>query len=393
MGFLKKNSFLFFILISFFVVSCASSDKKDAKTSVVPPHHNSFDVDEILDGEGLASGFNHFLRIGIKTDVKSFMLECDAEILDKKEKVLNTVQGRFKIAAVSGGISVGSKVFNTDMIKFRSELLPIKVEGVMFRGEIEVYLKNAKLIVVNNLDIEDYVKGVINKEAIPSWPIEAKKTQAVLARTFAIYQKMFHPRSEFFDLAPTVLDQVYGGLGKEDETSVEAVNATKGEIITLGNDPVKIYFHSTCGGTISSSAEVWKKDEPHLQQLHCPYCTKSSLYRWTRNIKAADIAKKLGVKSVKSISTVRGKTRVDSVVVDGKKFPVNKFRELVGFSVIWSNDFTVTKSGDKFVFSGKGAGHGVGVCQWGMAGMAKLGKNHYEILKFYLKGIEIGKMY
>ena len=173
------------------------------------------------------------------------------------------------------------------MLKFSSELIPIKFEGKMFRGEIEVYLKNSKLIVVNKLDIEDYVKGVINKEAVPSWPIEAKKTQAVLARTFAVYQKMFNPRSEFFDLAPTVLDQVYDGLGKEDVTSVEAVNATRGEIITLGSDPAKIYFHSTCGGTISSSAEIWKKDEPHLQELKCPYCTKSSLYRWKRNLKAA----------------------------------------------------------------------------------------------------------
>ena len=353
----------------------------------------AFNVDEMLDGEGLTSGFTNFLRIGIKTDVRSFMLEGDAQILDKKEKVISSVQGRFQVSAVTGGIKVGGRIFNADMIKFTSELIPLKVEDRMFRGEIEVYLKNAKLIVVNKLDIEDYVKGVINKEAIPSWPIEAKKTQAVLARTFAVYQKMFNPRSEFFDLAPTVLDQVYDGLGKEDVTSVEAVNATRGEVITIGSDPAKIYFHSTCGGTISSSAEIWKKDEPHLQELHCPYCTKSSLYRWKRNLKAADIAKKLGVKSVKSISTVRGKTRVESVVVDGKKIPVNKFRELVGFSVIWSNDFTVSKSGANFVFSGKGAGHGVGVCQWGMAGMAAQGKNHYEILKFYLKGIEIRKMY
>ena len=374
MNFLKNFSFLFILFIFVFPL-------------------RAFDVDEILDGNGLSSGFTHFLRIGIKTDIVSFPLEGDAEILNKNDKVLSTVQGRFQISAVSGGINVGGKIFKTDKIKFRSELIPLKVEGRMFRGEIEVYLKNAKLIVVNKLDIEDYVKGVINKEAIPSWPIEAKKTQAVLARTFAVYQKMFNPRSEFFDLAPTVLDQVYDGLGKEDVSSVEAVNATRGEVITLGNDPAKIYFHSTCGGTISSSAEIWKKDEPHLKELHCPYCTKSSLYRWKRNIKAADIAKKLGVKSVKSIKTVRGKTRVDSVVVDGKKFPVNKFRELVGFSVIWSNDFTVSKSGVNFIFSGKGAGHGVGVCQWGMAGMAAQGKNHYEILKFYLKGIEIRKMY
>ena len=374
MDLLKKLSFLFIFF-----------------TFVFPIH--AFDVDEFLDGDGLSSGFTHFLRIGIKTDIVSFLLEGDAQIFDKQEREIGKIQGQVSVSAEHGGIKVGSKVFKDSMLKFTSELIPLKFEGRMFRGEIEVYLKNSKLIVVNKLDIEDYVKGVINKEAIPSWPVEAKKTQAVLARTFAVYQKMFNPRSEFFDLAPTVLDQVYDGLGKEDVTSVEAVNSTKGEIVTLGSDPAKIYFHSTCGGTISSSAEIWKKEEPHLQELHCPYCTKSSLYRWKRNLKAADIAKKLGVKSVKSISTVRGKTRVDSVVVDGKKFPVNKFRELVGFSVIWSNDFTVAKSGANFVFSGKGAGHGVGVCQWGMAGMAAQGKNHYEILKFYLKGIEIRKMY
>ena len=353
----------------------------------------AFDIEEMLDGGGLSNGFTHFLRIGIKTDTVSFLLEGDARISDKKERAVGEIQGQVTVAAEQGGINVGGKIFKEEMIKFTSELIPIKVGNRMFRGEIEVYLKNSKLIVVNKLDIEDYVKGVINKEAIPSWPIEAKKTQAVLARTFAVYQKMFNPRSEFFDLAPTVLDQVYDGLGKEDVSSVEAVNATKGEIITLGNNPAKIYFHSTCGGTVSSSAEIWKKDEPHLQELHCPYCTKSSLYRWKRNIKSAEIAKKLSVKSVKSITTVRGKTRVDSVIVDGKKIPVNKFRELVGFSVIWSNDFTVSKNGSDFVFSGKGAGHGVGVCQWGMAEMAKIGKNHYEILKFYLKGIEIRKMY
>lgn len=374
MDFLKKISFLFLFFIPVF-------------------YQQALNIDELLDGGGLASGFSPFLRIGIKTDVSSFMLEGDAQISDKNEKTLSAVQGRFKIAAASGGIAVGGKVFKTDMIKFTSELIPLKVGERMFRGEIEVHLKDGKLIVVNKLDIEDYVKGVINKEAIPSWPIEAKKTQAVLARTFAVYQKMFNPRSSYFDLAPTVLDQVYDGLGKEDVSSVEAVNATKGEIVTLGSEPAKIYFHSTCGGTVSSSAEVWKKEEPHLQELKCPYCTNSSLYRWTRKLKAADIAKKLGVKSVKSVKTVRGRTRVDSLLVDGKKFPVNKFRELVGFSVIWSNDFSVMKSGSDFVFSGKGAGHGVGVCQWGMAGMAKQGKNHYEILRFYLKGIEIRKMY
>ena len=105
------------------------------------------------------------------------------------------------------------------------------------------------------------------------------------------------------------------------------------------------------------------------------------------------LADKLNVGKFKSIKTIRSETRVESVMVDSKKIPVNKFRELVGFSLIWSNDFEVKKSGSDFIFEGKGAGHGVGVCQWGMAGMAAEGKNHKEIINFYLTGIEIRKMY
>jgi stage II sporulation protein D len=136
----------------------------------------------------------------------------------------------------------------------------------------------------------------------------------------------------------------------------------------------------------------------HLQAVKCPYCKKSSLYRWKRLLTASTIAEKLKkagykVSRARKIKVVKGELRVKSVVVDGVSIPVNKFRAAVGFSTIWSNDFTVSKSGRKFVFKGKGAGHGVGVCQWGMAGMASAGKKYKEILKYYLKGIEIRKMY
>jgi len=268
----------------------------------------------------------------------------------------------------------------------------------MFRGDIEVHAINGKLTVVNDLFIEDYVRGVINKEALPSWPVEAKKTQAVLARTFAVYQKMFNPRNKLYDLAPSVLDQVYGGLNREDVTSNKAVDQTKGEVITIGSHPAKIFFHSTCGGRTASAKEVWGREMSHLQSVKCPYCKKSSLYRWKRLLTATTIAEKLKkagykVSRARKIKVVKGELRVKDVVVDGVSIPVNKFRAAVGFSTIWSNDFTVSKSGGKFVFKGKGAGHGVGVCQWGMAGMASIGKKYKEILRYYLKGIEIRKMY
>lgn len=350
-------------------------------------------IEDMLSSEGPEAGFKPYLRIGIKVGVSSFAVEGDAEVLDESGKVAASIQGKYTVTSSGKAISIDKQQINGKMIKFSPKFMMMKIDGRMFRGEVEVRLENGLMTIVNDLFIEDYVRGVINKEAIPSWPLEAKKTQAVLARTFAVYQKMNSPRSDMFDLAPSVLDQVYDGLDKEDVSSNRAVDETKGEVITKGSIALKIYFHSTCGGHTASSLEVWKKDDPHMTGVKCPYCEKSSLYRWKRVLKAADVSSKLGTGKIKSIKTLSGGQRVSAVEVNGTQFPVNKFREKLGFSVIWSNDFTVKKDGKNLVFEGKGAGHGVGVCQWGMAGMASEGKNYREIINFYLKDIEIRKMY
>lgn len=355
-------------------------------------------VDDLLKSSDPAGGFSPYLRIGIKVDVNSINIEGDADVFDFTGRKVARIQGSYKVTGKSNSIVIGNKKINSQSIRISPQLMMLKIGKKMFRGDIEIHLSKGRLTVVNDLFIEDYVRGVINKEAIPSWPLEAKKTQAVLARTFAVYQKMFNPRNKLYDLAPSVLDQVYGGLNKEDVSSNKAVDQTKGEVITAGNHPAKIFFHSTCGGKTASAKEVWGKEMSHLKGEKCPYCSKSSLYRWKRILTAATIAKKLKragykVSGAKKIKVVRGQTRVKSVVVDGVTVPVNKFRAAVGYSTIWSNDFSVRKSGRKYVFKGRGAGHGVGVCQWGMAGMAKKGKKYRKILKYYLKGIEIRKMY
>ena len=99
MDLLKRLSFLFIFF-----------------TFVFPIH--AFDVDEFLDGDGLSSGFTHFLRIGIKTDIVSFLLEGDAQIFDKQEREVGKIQGQLSVSAEHGGIKVGSKVFKDSMLKF-----------------------------------------------------------------------------------------------------------------------------------------------------------------------------------------------------------------------------------------------------------------------------------
>lgn len=354
-------------------------------------------VDAILD-DSHQDGFDPTLAIGIHVAVSSVTIEGDALVESESGKVVSSIQGNYRYTVKNGKIKQKNKVLTFNVVILQPKLGILQVNGHIFRGAIKLVVKKGKLTVINILPIEEYVRGVINREALPHWPLEAKKTQAILARTFAVYQKIHHPRSKLYDLAPSVIDQVYGGLEREDVTSNQAVNQTKGLVIIKNNMPAKIYFHSTCGGRTASAAEVWGREVSYLQPVKCPYCKNSSLYRWKRSYGRSVIAKRLkkagySVGKIKKISVQRGRHRVKFVVVNSKKIPVNKFRAAVGYTAIWSNDFSVSLRRGKISFSGKGAGHGVGVCQYGMAGMAKKGKSYKQILRYYLKGIELRRLY
>jgi len=380
------NRLLLLLIISFFFSISIANDV----------------VTKYLDNnyQGNQSGFNPYIKIAILLNKTEFVIEGDA-IVKKNDSSVGKIQGKYTVSIASGGdsIKVGKEIYYSNSLKFIPKFSFVSVEDRIFRGSITVHVIGGKLTVVNDIHLEDYVKGVVNKEILPSWPLEAKKVQAVLARTYAIYKKMNRPRSSYFDLKPSVLDQVYGGLGKEDLSANEAVNITAGEIITYNNHPARIYFHSTCGGSTASAKEVWGNSASYLRSVKCSYCKSSSLYRWKRVITMKSLngkLKKHGIiipDSVKTISVVRGKNRVKYVKIGVKNININKFRSYVGFSYIWSNDFAVKMSGGKLFFSGKGAGHGVGACQWGVAAMSKKGQKYDDILNFYFPGTLIKRIY
>lgn len=354
-------------------------------------------VDAILDNSH-QDGFDPTLAIGIHVGVSSITVEGDAVVLSEDGNKVSSIQGRYKYSVKNGRIRQNRAILSKKIVVLQPKLGILQVNGHIFRGSIKLVAQKGKLIVINILPIEEYVRGVINREALPHWPLEAKKTQAILARTFAVYQKIHNPRHRLYDLAPSVIDQVYGGLEREDVSSNRAVDETKGLVIIKNNRPAKIYFHSTCGGKTASAQEVWGREVPYLHAVKCPYCTHSSLYRWKRSYSRNTIQKRLEksgyrVGKIRKISIQKGKTRVKFVVVNNTKIPVNKFRAAVGYTAIWSNNFSVSLRRGKINFSGKGAGHGVGVCQYGMAGMAKKGKDYKHILRYYLKGIELRRLY
>ncbi len=352
-----------------------------------------------MGGDTPKGGFDSHIRIGIVISVERILLEGDAEIRNENQEKVGSIQGRFDVRPVgSSGVRIGSETYTSRHLKVHPKFSFLSIGSKIFRGNFDIYNINGQLTVVNELPLDDYVKGVINKEILSSWSLEAKKVQAVLARTYAVYQKIYNRRSDIYDLSPTVLDQVYGGLSKEDMSANDAVAATSGEIISYGNMPAQIFFHSTCGGETASSSNVWGKDVPYLKSVSCPYCRKSSLYRWKRVLSSDQMGKRLrknGIKvsRIRTISVRRKGDRVTHVDVDGIKMKVDHFRRYVGYSVVWSNSFTVDKDGKNFIFRGRGAGHGVGCCQWGMAEMAKKGMKYRDIISYYFKNIEIKKIY
>lgn len=289
-------------------------------------------------------------------------------------------------------------------------LTVIPLNGVMnlnnkpFRGKAEIAVdSDGKLVVINELSIEDYLKGVINREISSAWEIDAVMAQAIVARTYALYKK--HNRTNrFYDLESTVLDQVYGGADTEDSRVRYAVENTEGLVLTYKDELIKPYYFSTCGGYTEDGSNVWGEEKSYLKSTRCKYCRSSPVYNWTISIPLIKIEKTLNSVGfrVKNINEIKVLSKFSSGRVKNLKIKGNTgeatlsgvdFRKILGYDVIKSTLFDVHIEGDSAVFNGRGAGHGVGLCQWGAKGMAEAGYNYKEILEHYFPGTIIKRWY
>jgi stage II sporulation protein D len=274
------------------------------------------------------------------------------------------------------------------------------VNGKRYRGELIVKAKREGLLVINRLDIEEYLGGVLPGEVPFWWPMEALKAQAVAARTYACYYRFVNRNNEY-DLRDDVYSQVYKGKNKEKFKTYLAVKATSGEVLTYKDKIFPAYFHSTCAGHTENALILWDVDIEPLRGVSCPYCSISPFYKWKRVI-----SKKIFIETLNSsgynfrdIDGVRVKERNQSsrakeVVVEylnGKEivFEGGNFRYIMGSKIALSSNFEVSVKNGEVIFEGKGWGHGVGLCQWGCYGMALKDYGYKDILEFYYPGAEI----
>lgn len=307
-------------------------------------------------------------------------------------------------------------------------------EDKEYRGYIEfVYNKNINgFIIINHVNIEEYVFGVIASEMPSVFPIEALKVQAVIARTYAIKALGKHKKWGY-DVCDTQNCQVYGGVKAERERTNAAVEATMGVVIAYNDRPIEAVFSSNCGGYTQSSKEAGWFAHPYLQPVSDykdfnednlqPYHFKEllqhtrqaysryfknvspSAFRWTRYIDESRlrtvINRKKKIGEIRAIIPLnRGRSGyVNGVKIIGSKGSLtltkeHEIKKYLALGLLRSTYFTVQPNYEKgkvksFIFYGGGWGHGVGLCQTGSGGRADAGQTFDEILKHYYTGTDL----
>jgi stage II sporulation protein D len=286
----------------------------------------------------------------------------------------------------------------TKFTRLGDESGDVLMAGTKYSGNIEIWKGEKSLYIINEVTLEEYIKGVVAAEVRSNWDIEALKAQAVVARTYAVYQKINAPKGLPYDLTSTVLSQVYKGANLSPEIS-RAVDDTRGEILEYEGKPIVAFYHSTSGGMTEDAGEVFSESLPYIKPVKTN-CELSPFYMWEKVIPVAEIEKAIDMQGVADIkiNSYTGSERVKEfgIIIKNRlepmTMPATEFRKRLGWERLPSTMITsLSRNEDAFVFEGRGYGHGVGMCQWSALQMAKDGKTYREILGIFYPGTQIRK--
>lgn len=276
------------------------------------------------------------------------------------------------------------------------------VEGRPYRGSIEVWRTSGGLQVINEVGLEEYVRGVMKGEAFPDWPYEALKAQATVARTYALYERLKSPQA-LFHLYATTLSQVYRGVYGEDPRSDVAVQATRGVVLTYQGRIIPAFYHAASGGHTEDAVEVWEAKYPFIIGVEDAFSAIAPYHRWREAVPLREVRRALEragwrVGEVQRIEPIRQSRsgRIQRLRIWHSagvlEMEGRQFRQLLGADRLRSTAFTVQPDGKEVIFVGRGWGHGVGLSQWGAKGMADLAYDYTQILKYYFPLAELMRL-
>ncbi len=260
-------------------------------------------------------------------------------------------------------------------------------EGRAYRGSLRFGARDGRVRVVNVVDLESYLRGVVPAEMQASWPSEALKAQAVAARTYTMHH--LDPGRDH-DICATVDCQVYRGRSAEHPAADAAIAATAGEVLTYDGVFARTFYHADSGGVIASAAEVWGGDLPYLQVFQ-DVASTGPHRTWVATLDPRAVGAELAAAGVRIGTPQRVRvveTSASGRVVRAEVVGTGGSAVLVGALLrqqlrAWGLKSTrFVMSGDLTV-RGEGWGHGVGMSQYGARALALDGYGYAQILGFY----------
>ncbi|MBP7051320.1 MAG: SpoIID/LytB domain-containing protein [Phycisphaerae bacterium] len=343
--------------------------------------------------------------------------------------------GPTRLSMVRGQLMLGTTpIPNREVVIQPESPFVLGLNGRNYRGSLKLIVKGDGQVfdVLNLVPLEPYLAGVVGEEMPDYWEPQALRAQAIAARTYCLYIKNRFGPNRSYDVSRTQASQVYGGVASESSQVWKAVNGTVGKVLVenrtrAGRDSASpllarglfpAYFSSVCGGHTSNSQDVFGDSFGPLAGAPCPYCkdvARLDLFLWPM---AQFSRKTVTEQLVARYPRLKTLGEVKEIVV-ADKTDYGQFARLTKIRLVGTTGQTETlraedlrlaidssgrrlksticqivRWGDGWAFlSGRGWGHGVGMCQCGAEGMARQGHSAEQILQHYYPGAKIVSVY
>lgn len=264
-------------------------------------------------------------------------------------------------------------------------------------GNFYLIRQGSDILLINSVDIDDYLLSVVFSEGWPGWPMEVNKALVIANRTYLVEKVLQANKCKRpYHIVNTIKHQTYKGHHKFIKLK-QAVDETRNIFIAYNGQPIVAMFDSCCGGVIPAKIEGFDtKKHPYLARTKpCIYCKKSWIYSWKKELSKLEITEILrkdhpDLHEIKDIKVLdrdpAGLVKSVMVIAPHKKIVVSGKKMYSLFPSIKSFCYTIKKKGKGYIFNGKGYGHHMGLCQWGSLGMVEDNWNYKAILEFYYPG-------
>jgi stage II sporulation protein D len=277
---------------------------------------------------------------------------------------------------------------------FQVKMLLPERKPRLYQDNMIVDVEQGNLKCINEIELDNYVGGVVQAESGRLSHPEFYKVQTILARTFALAHIQKHAL-EGFSLCDHTHCQAY--FGKPTELNIiKSVFETKNKIVVDENlNLIEAAFHSNSGGQTLNSEDVWGSKLSYLRSVNDSFSLKMPNAKWERKIAKEDWISYLKIKHNYPVDDEDAKLLAFNFKQDTRKSFLESNNVKVPLKIVRadfqlkSTYFSIIPKGDSLIFKGKGFGHGVGMCQEGAMRMAKLGYNYLDILNFYYQNTQL----